>query len=401
MARARGRLHVGLTDAGGVVLRGTAFVALAGLVVPAFGVLSILLAVCFVAVVVGFILRPRIQVSGNLPDRVIAGQPAHLSYTLRNVGRLAAYSLSVRFRALPGAIEQVGDARVVSRLGPGETAEVSVTIRPKRRGHYQLGLPVCESSFPFNLFRVGVSHPEQETLLVLPTFSWLRIPLQYMSRHVNTSNLRPAGRVGGSPEYIGSRPFMSGDSPRRIDVRAWARLAAPATKEYDDDVDDYAAFVLDVRVPEGRTKSKSGEIRELEAAVSLCASVAYAIHRDCLIDLLLAGPDLHEFATYPKTVRLDRIHETLAAVEPSKGYSLEQIGPLLEDRLTEISEIVFIVLHWDETYRRLAEWAQRAGCHTTVVVIGEPDAVAPGEDWAGDIRFVPPEDILAGRVEQL
>jgi len=278
---------------------------------------------------------------------------------------------------------------------------VAVTIRPKRRGSHRIGLPVCESSFPFNLFRIGTVRQEQETLLVLPAFSRMRVPLKYVSRHVNTSNLRPAGRAGGSPEYIGSRPFVSGDSPRRIDVRAWARLAAPATKEYDDDLDDYAAFVLDTRVPKGRVKSKSGEIEELEAAVSLCASVAYTIHRDCLIDLLLAGPDLHEFAAWPKTVRLERVHEVLAGVGASTGYSLDRIGPLLEDRLPEISEIVFVVLHWDEMYRRLAEWAERAGCHTTVIVIGEPDVAALGEEWPGDVRFMLAGDILAGRVEQL
>ncbi len=401
MARTRDRLHVGFTDAGKVVFRGTGFVVLAALIVPAFGVLSILLAVYFVALVVGLILRPRIQTGGNLPDRVIAGQTAHLTYTLKNVGRLPAYGLSVRFHALPDAIEQVGETPLISRLGPGETAEVAVMIRPKRRGSYSLGLPVCESSFPFNLFRIGILHQEQETLLVLPAFSWLRVPLQYVSRHVNTSNLRPSGRAGGSPEYIGSRPFVSGDSPRRIDVRAWARLAAPATKEYDDDLDDYAAFILDTRVPEGRPKSKAGAVEELEAAISLCASVAYSIQENCLIDLLLAGSELHEFAAFPKAMRLNRIHDTLAAIEPSRDYSLEQIGPLLEERLREISEIVFIVLRWDQTYRRLADWARQAGCHTTVVIIGPPDAAALGEDWTGDIRFVPAQDVIAGRVEQL
>ncbi len=51
---------------------------------------------------------------------------------------------------------------------------------------------------------------------------------------------------------------------------------------------------------EGWSKSKSQEVKELEAAVSLCASVASAVHRDCQIDLLLAGSDLHSFASLPK-----------------------------------------------------------------------------------------------------
>ena len=114
-------------------------------------------------------------------------------------------------------------------------------------------------------------------------------------------------------------------------------------------------------------------------------------------------------------MRLDRVHETLAAVEPSEGYTAEQVGPLLEDRLREISEIVFIVLRWDRTYQQLVEWAELAGCHCTVLVVGEPDPEAQDsgrrtEDGtratvpssvighpSSDCRYVSADDILAGR----
>ena len=78
MATTRGRLHFGLTGAGRVVLRGACFVLLAALIIPAFGVLSVLVSAVLVALVFGFLLRPRIRVSGSPPDRVIAGQAAHL-----------------------------------------------------------------------------------------------------------------------------------------------------------------------------------------------------------------------------------------------------------------------------------------------------------------------------------
>jgi hypothetical protein len=240
---------------------------------------------------------------------------------------------------------------------------------------------------------------------------------------VDASSLRPAGRLGTSPEYIGNRPYQPGDPPRRIDVRAWARLAAPATKEYDDDLDNYAALVLDTRVPESRLKSGPKEVKELEAAVSLCASMAYTLQRECLIDLLLAGPDLHSFASLPKEMRLDRVHETLAAVEPTRDYAVEQIGSLLEDRQGAVSEIVFVLLHWDHTYQQLAQWAEQAGCHCTVIVVGDANASDLGFRIAvcglkeaidanpqseirnpqftaastGDVRFVSADDILAGR----
>jgi hypothetical protein len=402
MMRGEGHLCFGLTEAGKMILRGIVFVALAALIIPAFDVLSVLVCVMLVALVVGFVLRPRILVAGNLPERILAGQAAELTYTIRNFGRLPAYNLRLRYRGLPEAIEQTAEAPVTRRLGPGQTTEITLGIRPRRRGCYRIQPPVCESGFPFNLFRFGRAHQGEEVLLVLPAFSRLDLPLPYVSRHVNAASLRPAGRRGTSPEYVGNRPYQPGDPPRRIDVRAWARLAVPATKEYDDDLDNFAAIILDTRglgqrqdaraaTPRAKTaapgktrasrprRSKperdtsSAASRELEAAVTLCASVAYTIHRDCLIDLLLAGPELHPYTPLPKALRLDRIQETLAVVEPSAEYDAGQIGPLLEDRLGEISEIVFIVLRWDRTYQQLAQLAERAGCHCTIMVVGRMD----------------------------
>ena len=410
MKKIHWRLRLGLTDAGKMVLRGTIFVALATLIVPAFGVLSALVSVVLMALLVGFVLRPKIRISGNLPERIIVGQTAQLRYVLKNVARLPAYNLCLRFGAMPEAIEQVGGGDVVSRLGPGETTEVTIAIRPKRRGYYQIKQPICQSSFPFNLFSFGTSRDDEETLIVLPAFSRIQIPLRRLSRHVHASGARLAGRTGLSLEYAGNRPFMPGDSPRNIDARAWARLSVPATKEYYDDFDNYTALVLDTGVPEVLSGSSSNEIKELEAAVSLCASVAFTINNDCLIDFLLAGPDLHQFpppATsggWPGKVRLDKIHEILAGVEPSRGYSLEHIAPKLANRFSEISEVVFILLKWDKAYRQLLELAGQAGCHCTVLLIGQSGRMNVDEDnlsWTENVRFLSADDILTGQIKRL
>ena len=85
MSRTDTKLHIGLTDAGKMILRGIGFVTLAALIIPAFGVLSALVSVMLTALVVGFILRPRIQVSGNLPDRIVVNQTVQLRYLLKNI----------------------------------------------------------------------------------------------------------------------------------------------------------------------------------------------------------------------------------------------------------------------------------------------------------------------------
>jgi len=399
-----GALRVRLTDPGKVALTGIGFVALTALIFPAFGVLAILVWVVLIALLVGFVLRPKIQLHGKLPDRIVAGESAPLRYVLKNVGRFPAYNLCVKFGALPEGIESISNEQVISRLGPDETIAVTIIIRPTRRGYYHIKQPICHSTFPFNLFRFGTSHHARENLIVLPAFHALRIPNRGFYRQVHTGSARPAGRKGNSTEYAGNRPFLPGDSPRQIDARAWARLAIPATREYHDDFDYYAALVLDNRIPKALSRSQPNQIKELEAAISLCASVAFSINTDRLIDLLLIGPDMHRFTDCPRTIRLDRIHEILAGVEPAHDESILQTEHIWANRFGEISEVVFILLHWNQTYQQLLELARQAGCHTTVLLIGEPEAMhleKVDAGWPENIQCLSADEILSGHIERI
>jgi hypothetical protein len=403
MIRTDAKLRIGLTDAGKLILRGIAFVALAALIVPAFGVLSALISVMLTALIVGFILRPRIQVSGNLPDRIVVNHAVRLKYLIRNVGHFPAYNLSLRFDALPDAIEQIENGHIISRIGSGDTTEVIVAIRPKRRGLYRIKQPVCQSSFPFKLFSFGVSCEDQEHLIVLPTFSLLRILLRHLNPYNHSDSAVLAGRRGAFPEYAGNRPFLPGDSRRRIDSRAWARLAMPATKEYHENFDNCTALVLDTGVSEASSSLKPGESKEFEAAVSLCASVAFTINDNCLIDLLLAGPNLYQFTNWPRKMRLDKIHEILAGVEPSMNYTPEQMAPILAERLGQISEVFFIMSGWKKAYQPLLEMAAREGCHSTVFIIGESGKINLERHgtWTENIQILSPDEILTEQVMRL
>ncbi|MBN2594447.1 MAG: DUF58 domain-containing protein [Sedimentisphaerales bacterium] len=398
------KLRIGLTDAGKMILRGIGFVALAALIVPAFGVLSALVSAFLMALVVGFILRPRVRVSGYLPDRIVVNNSVQLRYMLKNIGRFSVYNLCLRFDALPDAIEQVESGHVVSHLGPGDTVEVIVTIRPKRRGYYWIKNPVCQSSFPFGLFSFGSSRDDKEILIVLPTFSFLRILLQGLNPQVHSYSSILAGRTGAFPEYAGNRPFLPGDSRRRIDARAWARLAMPATKEYHENFDNCTALVLDTGVPKSLLPLKTDAIKKFEAAVSLCASVAYTVNDYCLIDLLLAGPDLYQFTNRPRKMRLDKIHEILAGIKPSEDYIPEQMISILTDRLHRISEVIFVLYGWKKAYRQLLELAGQARCHSTVFVIEESGKIDLDQHemaWREDIRILSPDEILTEQVMHL
>lgn len=404
MAQTEAKFRLGITEAGKTLLRGTVFVLLAAMVVPAFGVLAALAAVIVTALVIGFVLRPRIRITGDLPERIVAGQAIRLTYTLENVGARPAYQLAVQFAALAGEIELVAEDRVVARLAPGETTQATVTIRPKRRGHYTIGPPVCRSGFPFDLFSFGVSPAGAQTLTVLPPFHRLGFALARRCRPAHARGDGLVGQAEFSPEYAGNRPFLPGDSPRTIDVRAWARLSVPATKEYLNDADSYAALILDTRATAHSRSSRSRAIRQLDAAVSLCASLAFTTSRDCRTDLLLIGTEMHEFSAWPVPTRLDRIHDLLAGAEASQDYHLDAVQHLLGERFSRLSEVMFVLLALDATYTPILEMATRARCHSSVFVVaegGDPSGDRLGGRWADRVVTLSAETILAGPIERL
>ena len=405
MNKTDGRLCLGLTDTGKVILRGTFYVALAALIVPAFGILSALVTIMLMALLVGFVLRPKIRISGNLPERVIVGQTTRFNYILKNNSRLPAYNLYLEFSTLPEAIKLVEAGQVIPRLGPGETIEVTLAIKPFRRGFYKIKKPVCQSGFPFNLFNFGTFCNDQETLIVLPTFYRLNFSLIGSSQNVCASGARLVGQRKSFPEYAGNRPFLPGDSPRRIDARAWARLSVPATKEYHEDFDKRTALILDTCVPELPVLSSSNENRKFEAAVSICASVAFTINNHCLIDVLLTGAEIYQLTTLPRMIRLDKIHDILAGAEPSKPCSLEKISPVLISQFPRISEVFFILLRPNKAYLRLLELANQAGCHCNVLLIGQSGQMYVDDDnmsWtSSNVRFLSPDEILTGQIKRL
>ncbi len=403
-------LHLGTTEVGRVLLQGTACVLLASLVVPAFGVLAALVSVLVTALSAGFLLRPRVRLRGSLPESVIAGETAHLVCQLENVARMSAYELALDIESLPPSIERLGTSPAIPRLAPGATAEVTLSFRAQRRGRYLIPAPVCRSGFPFNVFTFGLSREGRQTLLVLPPILPLRLDLEDRTAQVDTYGGGLAGRTEISPEYAGNRPFVAGDSPRRIDVRAWARLSVPATKEYYTNQDRLAVLVLDTRL-RGLPRAKADMSEPFEAAVCLCASAAAALDRECSLDTVVLGPTVHRAAQLPKAERFDALHQMLATVEPSDDYDLESAGRELDDRWRHVSEAVFILLTWDRAYGRLIEQAGKTGCHTTVLLLGDPAARAglspqtlrdaDGAVWARRTAVLSPREILEGRVGEL
>lgn len=384
------------TPAGKVVMAALSVSALAGAIteeMPIYQIPVTLGVLVLVASGVGSVLRwMSVSISGDWPDRVTAKQTVRGDFTVTNDGRWPLLDVSLAIFKLPAAWDTVREERMVPTLPAGETVKMPIRVIPQRRGRFLLPSVRAFSTFPFNLFRNQLGRKESRPILVLPRFE----PLQRINLDVG-NRYQPGGitytaHLGESPEYIGNREYLLGDSPRHIDFKSWARLAKPVVREYQEEYFHRLGLVLDTFVPlDWRLSSwlnqdwlRRRQQRELEAAVSLTASVADIFSRgEYVLDVFAAGPELHVFRTGRSTTPIEAVLEILADVPACRENPFDRMTAALSTELPQISAIVCVFLDWDESRQRLVQAALNNGCRVKVVVIQRHLKPLPGLDQAG------------------
>ena len=357
----------------------------------------------------GWVLRPTIRAQGRAPAKGVAGQPVTAHVTLTNLSGRVAHDVSVGCFGLPTSIAQTDRGKTVASLAPGSAAAIPVTLRPSRRGTYVVPAPRVFTTFPLNVCRTAVRAPKgsptlgEASMLVLPRFHPLAgIALPVGERH-QPGGIALSSHVGQSAEYIGNREYRPGDSTRRLDCRSWARLAQPVVKEYKEEYYCRIALVLDTYVSRSRWASRRGS-RDLEAGVSLAASVADALARgEYIIDIFAAGPELYVFRSGRHTAHFENVLEILACVDACRHNPFDVVAPALSDELGNISTLVAVLLDWDGPREALVREAVEAGCSVKVLVVRDGTTSVPIEhaDAAYDISHIAPGDIEGGGIEEL
>ena len=369
--------------------------------IPIYQVFCALFALLCVDRFAGFLLRPALEIRGAFPARATAGQVVTGRYELVNRGKRTAYDLGLRFFRLPRSFDAADPETTLGHLPPGQHLSAAVRLRPHRRGLYALPPPRAYSTFPFNLTRDGRSQAEAPKLLVLPHFH----PLAGLDVPIGT-RYQPGGialtsNVGESPEYIGNREYVPGDSARRIDHRSWARLARPVVREYQEEYYCRVALVLDTFVPPQRRAGRDG-FADLEAAISLSAAVADTLSRgEYLIDLFAAGPELYVFRAGRHTAHFENILEIVACVEACRRNPFETIAPALADELTNISTVIGVFLDWDASRRHLARTAVESGCSVKLLIVRDGETSEPIDFDEGHVIPLSIAQIRQGGIEVL
>ncbi|NCO90942.1 MAG: hypothetical protein COZ06_34550 [Armatimonadetes bacterium CG_4_10_14_3_um_filter_66_18] len=372
--------------------------------IPVYHFLCGLAMVFAAALTAKLLFRPRLLVSGHLPDTASAGQTVSAAFTVHNASRRPVYDVGVGFFALPRSLREVDGERTLLQVAPAETAALPLKLHPLRRRLYPLPELHVFSTFPFNLWRTAAARANTHSLLVLPSFQPLAGIDLLTGLRYQPGGVALTSDLGESPEYIGNREYQPGDAIRWIDFRSWARLAKPVVRECHEEYYCRIALVLDTFVDPGR-KARPEGFPELEATVSLTAAVADALARgEYLIDLFAAGPDLYVFRAGRSIAHFDNILEVLACVDECRASPFETLAPALADELTNITAVVFVLLDWDKSREQFVRLALEQGSSAKVVVVRDGETTAPFdevEDWAGPVSVFSPADLRDGRGESL
>jgi uncharacterized protein (DUF58 family) len=373
-----------------------------GLQLAIYQVFCALAAIVAVAWTFGHLFRPKLDVTGSLPEKLVAGEQARAELSVANYARRDAQAIGLVARDFGEALCPLEIDEHLLTVPAGGSAAFAVSIRPMRRGLYRFPKVVAFTAFPFDLLRIGVGRLAGSFVLVLPNFHRLGwFELASGERH-QPGGVLLSSHVGECPEYVGNREYVPGEPIRRLDFRAWARLGTPVVKEYQEEYFSRVALVLDTHLS-ARWSDRKRSVEAFEAAVSLTAAIADALSiGEHVIDLFAAGPELYVFRSGRHTAHFDNLLELLACVDVCPNDPFDEIAPAVADELAGISSAVCVLLDWDDSRRRFVRTIVESGCPTKIILVrggaaGEP--VDPSEN----VQFVEltPEDIQQGALQSL
>ncbi|WP_328372584.1 DUF58 domain-containing protein [Micromonospora zamorensis] len=228
--------------------------------------------------------RPRLTVTRLAdPDRVARGEPASMTLTVRNSGRLRSANLL--------AEDRCGDRTVpvpVLRLRPGRDTEVRYDVPTHRRGVVPVGPLRVTRRDPLGL--VALARPYGATVPV-----WVYPRVHPLSAVPTGAGRSLDGRVDGVPHgsitFDSLREYVVGDELRRVHWRTSARVGELMVRENVDTSLPRLVVLLDNRAT-AHPERVGGVVESFESACEAAASIVTAAHREDLpVVLLLAAAE--------------------------------------------------------------------------------------------------------------
>ena len=190
-------------------------------------------------------------------------------------------------------------------IAPGERADVSYTLLPKRRGDAQFGAIAALIESPLGLWQrrqrytgqqsLGEDADESDTshvstVKVYPDFSIISDYLHMVSDlHLSRAGLRLVPRRGEGLEFHQLREYRQGDAMRQIDWKATARRRDLISREYQEERDQHVFFLVDSG---RRMRAKDGRLSHFDHSLNALLLLSYvALRQGDSVSVLTFGGD--------------------------------------------------------------------------------------------------------------
>jgi uncharacterized protein (DUF58 family) len=393
VGRIRDQYREWLTPRGRYLLWLTAALALAGLNTrdnQAFKVFAVGAGLLGSAVLFAVLRPPRERLICRLPARATSNVALEVPIGIERPASPGTRPLLVSFPRTPRVWMDPPQQLVAD---PAVRA-ARVTLRAERRGRYLLRGPTLRGTDPLGLVGSRAAALDDQILLVYPRFFSMesfRLPL---GRRYQPGGIPLASHTGDSLEFLGTREYRQGDPIKHLHWRSWARLGAPVVKEFQEEFFCRIAIVLDTFLP--RTNSAADE-QAFEAAISVVASITdYFSRGEYIVDIFAAGPDIYQVSAARSLAYLENILDVLACIEPCEAPPFDLAGPVLFDKLAQITSVVAVVLDWDASREQFLQRVRASGCELRVLVVREGKTTKDIEESAnslGDITQVRPSEV--------
>jgi uncharacterized protein (DUF58 family) len=173
------------------------------------------------------VARPlRIEVTTELPDRVVVGKPFETTIALRNVSARAARALVVRHWWPTSRTLVAAHATFVDRIDGHRDLVIAMTRTPAARGVLSASEVRIDATAPFGFFSRTMEVLVDRELLVLPVLA----PIESIPAGAGAdgTTMRARGTDAG-----GVREWRSGDQVRNVQWRSTARTGRLTVVERD------------------------------------------------------------------------------------------------------------------------------------------------------------------------
>lgn len=301
--------------------------------------LALYLFLVYLLVEIFVLFLGRIEANRNMQDKFSNGEANPVKLLIKSSYPFPAQleiidELPVQF--------QKRDFLIRKTIGTKSQTEVSYSLRPVERGHYEFGKI---NVFAFTMLGFAKRRHqcgEEKTIAVYPSFLMLKkTELLAFSNIQNVQGQKKVRKAGNNKEFEQIKEYVIGDDHRRINWKATARFNKLMVNEYQDERFQNVYQIIDM----GRTMQMPfNGLSLLDYSINTALAISNVVlKKNDRIGLLSYSNKIAAFVQADnQKLQLNRILETLFAQKTNfKESNLEQVYILLKQKTPGRSLLIF------------------------------------------------------------